>query len=109
MDEFEEKWGSKYPHVIKSWRTNWEELMTYFKYPFELRKLIYTTNIIESVNSKFRKVTDGKRVFPGDASVLKSLYLVALELERKWRKSVIKDWGIIYGQLSVIFNERLEV
>ena len=109
MDEFEEKWENKYPHVIKSWRTNWEELMTYFKYPFELRKLMYTTNTIESVNSKFRKVTDGKRVFPGDASVLKSLYLVALELERKWRKSVIKDWGIIYGQLSVIFNERLEV
>jgi transposase-like protein len=108
IDKFEEKWGNKYPHVIKSWRTNWEELMAYFKYPFELRKLMYTTNIIESVNSKFRKVTDGKRVFPSDMSVLKSLYLAALELEKKWDRSVIKDWGIIYGQLSVIFEERLE-
>ncbi|GAB6075251.1 IS256 family transposase [Desulfurobacterium crinifex] len=108
MDEFEEKWGNKYPHVIKSWRTNWEELMAYFKYPLELRKLMYTTNIIESVNSKFRKVTDGKRVFPSDMSVLKSLYLAALELAKKWNRSVIKDWGIIYGQLSIIFEERLE-
>ncbi|WP_163329560.1 IS256 family transposase [Desulfurobacterium thermolithotrophum] len=108
MDEFEEKWGNKYPHVIKSWRTNWEELMAYFKYPLELRKLMYTTNIIESVNSKFRKVTDGKRVFPSDMSVLKNLYLAALELAKKWNRSVIKDWGIIYGQLSVIFEERLE-
>ena len=108
MDEFEEKWGNKYPHVIKSWRTNWEELMAYFKYPLELRKLMYTTNIIESVNSKFRKVTDGKRVFPSDMSVLKSLYLATLELEKKWNRSVIKDWGIIYGQLSIIFEERLE-
>ena len=108
MDEFEEKWGNKYPHVIKSWRTNWEELMAYFKYPLELRKLMYTTNIIESVNSKFRKVTDGKRVFPSDMSVLKSLYLAALELAKKWNRSIIKDWGIIYGQLSVIFEERLE-
>jgi transposase-like protein len=55
MDEFEERWGSKYPHVVRSWRANWEELMAYFKYPLELRKLMYTTNIIESVNSKFRK------------------------------------------------------
>ena len=108
MDEFEEKWGNKYPHVIKSWRTNWEELMAYFKYPLELRKLMYTTNIIESVNSKFRKVTDGKRVFPSDMSVLKSLYLAALELAKKWSRSIIKDWGIIYGQLSVIFEDKLE-
>ena len=108
MDEFEEKWGNKYPHVIKSWRTNWEELMAYFKYPLELRRLMYTTNIIESVNSKFRKVTDGKRVFPSDMSVLKNLYLAALELAKKWNRSIIKDWGIIYGQLSVIFEERLE-
>ena len=109
MEEFEKKWGSKYPHIVRSWRNNWEELMTYFKYPFEMRKLMYTTNIIESVNSRFRKATDGKRVFPNDQSVLKSLYLAAQELEKKWDKSAIRDWGIIYGQLSVIFGERLEV
>jgi len=63
MDEFEQKWGKKYPHIVRSWRNNWDELMVYFKYPYETRKLMYTTNIIGSVNSKFRKVTDGRRVF----------------------------------------------
>jgi len=109
MDEFEQKWGRKYPHVVRSWRSNWDELMTYFKYPFEMRKLMYTTNIIESVNSKFRKVTDGKRVFPSDQSLLKSLYLAVMDLEKKWSRSAVRDWGIIYGQLSEIFGERLEV
>ena len=63
MEEFKKKWGSKYPPIVNSWRNNWEELMTYFNYPFEMRKLMYTTNIIESVNSRFRKATDGKKVF----------------------------------------------
>jgi putative transposase len=83
MDEFEQKWGRKYPHVVRSWRSNLEELMTYFRYPFEMRKLMYTTNIVESVNSKFRKVTDSKRVFPSDQSLLKSLYLVVVDLGKK--------------------------
>ena len=77
LDEFEEKWSDKYPHIGKSWRANWEELMAYFDYPVEIRKLLYTTNIIESVNSKLRKATDGKRVFPSDESLLKSLYIVS--------------------------------
>jgi transposase-like protein len=108
MDEFEQKWGKKYPHIVRSWRNNWDELMAYFKYPYEMRRLMYTTNIIESVNSKFRKVTDGRRVFPNDQSLLKSLYLAVLELEKKWSRSSVRDWGIIYGQLSEIFGERLE-
>ena len=86
LDEFEEKWSDKYPHIGRSWRANWDELMTYFDYPVEIRKLLYTTNIIESVNSKLRKATDGKRVFPSDESLLKILYIVAVELERKWKK-----------------------
>ena len=109
MDEFEQKWGRKYPHVVRSWRKNWDELMTYFRYPFEKRKLMYTTNIIESVNSRFRKATDSKRVFPSDQALLKSLYLAVTGLERKWSRSAVRDWGIIYGQLSEIFGERLEV
>jgi transposase-like protein len=108
MDEFEQKWGKKYPHIVRSWRNNWDELMAYFKYPYEMRRLMYTTNIIESVNSKFRKVTDGRRVFPNDQSLLKSLYLAVLELEKKWSRSSVRDWGIIYGQLSEILGERLE-
>ena len=70
LDDFEEKWSDKYPHIARSWRANWDELMTYFDYPVEIRKLLYTTNIIESVNSKLRKATEGKRVFPSDESLL---------------------------------------
>ncbi len=107
LDEFEEKWSDKYPHIGRSWRANWDELMTYFDYPVEIRKLLYTTNIIESVNSKLRKATDGKRVFPSDESLLKSLYIVAMELEKKWSKKPLAGWGRIYGQLSILFEGRL--
>ncbi len=107
MEGFEEKWALKYPHVIKSWRANWEKLMTYFRYPVEIRRLMYTTNLIESVNSKFRKVTDGRRLFPSDESVLKALFMAALEIERKWRRP-IRDWSLIYSQLVILFEDRLK-
>ena len=107
LDEFEERWSDKYPHIAKSWRANWEELMTYFDYPVEIRKLLYTTNIIESVNSKLRKATDGKRVFPSEESLFKSLYVVAVELEKKWSRKPIAGWGRIYGQLSILFEGRI--
>lgn len=107
MDRFEEKWLSKYPHVIKSWRTNWETLTTFFRYPVEVRKIMYTTNVIESVNSKFRKVTEARRVFPTDEAVLKSLYMAALDLEKKWVKPV-RDWPVIYSQLVILFEDRLQ-
>jgi putative transposase len=74
----------------------------------EIRRVMYTTNIIESVNSKFRKVTDARRVFPTDEAVLKSLYMAAVELERKWTKP-IKDWPIIYSQLVILFEDRMSV
>jgi transposase-like protein len=106
MDDFEEKWGKRYPHVVKSWRGNWEALMTYFRYPVEIRKLIYTTNLIESINSRFRKVTGARRLFPSDESILKSLFMAALELEKKWRRP-IQGWPQIYAQLSILFEGRL--
>jgi len=106
MDRFEERWRGQYPHVVKSWRTNWEMLTTFFRYPLELRRVMYTTNVIESVNSKFRKVTDARRVFPSDEAVLKSLYMAALDLEKKWTKP-IKDWPIIYSQLVILFEDRV--
>lgn len=106
MDRFEDKWLGRYPYVIKSWRTNWKDLTTFFRYPVEIRKIMYTTNIIESVNSKFRKVTDAKRLFPSDDSVLKSLFMAALELERKWTKPV-RDWPVIYAQLVILFEDRV--
>ncbi|MEW6116919.1 MAG: transposase [Nitrospirota bacterium] len=106
MQRFEQRWLRQYPHVVKSWWANWDPLTTFFRYPVEIRKVMYTTNIIESVNSKFRKVTDARRVFPSDEAVLKSLCMAALELERKWSKP-IKDWAIIYAQLVVLFEDRL--
>ncbi len=107
LDEFEEKWSDRYPHIGRRWMANWDELMTYFDYPVEIRKLLYTTNIIESVNSKLRKTTDGKRVFPSDESLLKSLYIVSVGLERKWSRKSVAGWGRIYGQLSILFEGRI--
>ena len=105
LEEFSAKWGKKYPHVVKSWETNWEALTTFFRYPLEIRQVMYTTNIIESVNSKFRKATAGRRVFPTEESLLKCLYMAAMELERKWTK--IKDWPHIYSQIVILFEDRL--
>jgi len=81
--------------------------MTCFDYPVEIRKLLYTTNIIECVNSKLRKATDGKRVFPSDESLLKSLYIVVVELDKKWSKKPITGWRRIYEQLSILFEGRI--
>jgi len=106
FEEFKSKWEDKYPHVVKSWQVNWEALMTFFRYPVEIRQVMYTTNIIESVNSKFRKVTAGRRVFPTDESLLKCLYMAAVELERKWRRPV-KDWASVYTQIAILFEDRL--
>ena len=105
LEGFSAKWGKKYPHVVKSWETNWEALTAFFRYPLEIRRVMYTTNIIESVNSKFRKATAGRRVFPTEESLLKCLYMAAMELERKWTK--IKDWPHIYSQIVILFEDRL--
>lgn len=75
LDQFEESWGNEVPLIIRSWRSNWEELATFFKYPSELRKLIYTTNMIKSYHRQLRKVTKGKSIFPTDETLLKMLYL----------------------------------
>lgn len=105
LEAFSEKWGSKYPHVVKSWQVNWEALTAFFRYPVEIRRVMYTTNIIESVNSKFRKATAGRRVFPTEESLIKCLYMAAMELERKWAQ--IKGWPQIYGQIAILFEDRL--
>ena len=80
LDDFEKIWGVKYPLVVQSWRRNWGEIATFFKYPPEIRKLIYTTNMIESYHRQLRKVTKGKAVFPNDESLLKMLYLVTQDV-----------------------------
>ena len=107
MDEFEKAWGERYPLVVQSWRRNWGEIATFFKYPPEIRKLIYTTNMIESYHRQLRKVTKGKSVFPNDEALLKMLYLVTQDVMLKWTGR-IHNWGQILLQLSVFFPDRVK-
>ncbi len=106
LEEFDETWGKKYAKIAISWRKNWAELSTYFKYPYEVRKLIYTTNTIEGYNRQLRKVTKNKGVFPTDDSLFKMLYLATADITKKW-SGKRRDWGQIYSQLSIFFEERL--
>lgn len=106
LDRFEETWGDKYPLLVRSWRTNWAEIATFFKYPPEIRKLIYTTNMIESYHRQLRKVTKGKSIFPSDEALLKMLYLATMDVTRKWTGRV-QNWGQILLQLSVFFPDRI--
>ncbi len=101
-----EKWNPKYPQIYKSWEKNWSELSTFFKYPEEVRKLIYTTNAVEGFHRMLRKYTKTKTTYPSDESVKKSVYLSIEEISKKWSMP-IRDWGIIMGQLSIFFEERL--
>ncbi|GIP56184.1 MULTISPECIES: IS256 family transposase [Paenibacillus] len=106
LDRFEEVWGTKYPLIVRSWRNNWGELSTFFKYPPEIRKLIYTTNMIESYHRQLRKVTKGKSIFPTDEALLKMLYLATMDVTRKWTGRV-QNWGQMLLQLSVFFPDRI--
>lgn len=108
LDTLEEEWGAKYPLVIAGWRRNWSELVTFFEFAPELRRLIYTTNMIESFHRQLRKVTKGKSVFPTDESLLKMLFLVTRDVQRKWTMR-IAHWGQILAQLSITFGERVGI
>lgn len=106
LQAFNEKWGAKYPLIVRSWENNWAELSTFFKYPPEIRKIIYTTNTIESYHRQLRKVTKGKSIFPNDEALLKSLYMATQDVLRKWTGR-IQNWSQILLQLSVYFPERV--
>ena len=106
LDSFDDKWSGKYPKIAKSWKDNWTNLSTYFKYPEAVRRLIYTTNAIEGFNRQLRKVTKAKTVFPSDESLLKMLYLAMMDITKKWTGHR-QDWGQIHSQLEIFFEERL--
>jgi transposase-like protein len=106
LDSFEETWGARYPLLIKSWRTNWPELSTYFVYPKEIRRLIYTTNAVEALHRQFRKVTKSKSVFPHDDSLRKILYLAYHQLSYRWTMAV-RNWPFVYTQLVLLFDDRM--
>lgn len=106
LDSLDKKWSTKYGYAIKSWRTNWDELTVFFDFPMEIRKIIYTTNLIENLNGKIRKYTKNKMSFPTDEAVLKSAFLAIQEATKKWTMP-IRDWGTILNQFMIIFEDRL--
>ena len=108
LANFEKKWGAKYAYAIRSWKNNWERLTQFFDYPLEIRKIVYTTNIIESLNSGIRKYTKTKTIFPHDQAALKAVYLAIGNIEKKW-KLPIRNWGMILQQFLIKFEDRCRI
>lgn len=108
LKDFSDKWYSKYSYAIKSWENNWEDLTVFFEFPVEIRKIIYTTNLIENLNGKIRKYTKNKMSFPTDQAVVKSVYLAVNEATKKWSMP-IRNWGIILNQFLTIFENRMKL
>ena len=107
LDALEEKWGKKYPLVIKSWRRKWANLSVYFKYPPDIRRVIYTTNAIEAVHRQFRKLTKTKGAFPNENSLLKLLYMGIQNASQKWTMP-LQNWNLTLSQLSIYLEGRLD-
>ena len=105
--KLDEKWGKKYPLVINSWQSKWENLSVYFKYPEDIRRIIYTTNIIESVHRQFRKLTKTKGAFPNETALIKLLYLGIKNASKKWTMP-IRNWSLTLSQLAIFFEGRLD-
>ena len=109
LDELEivrEKWGKKYPYAISNWENNWEDVNSFFQFPDEIRRIMYTTNIIEGLNRQYRKVTKTKSVFPSDTSLEKMLYLASRNITQKWTQRY-RNWDQVLGQLIILYEERL--
>lgn len=106
LERVTEKWAEKYPHSMKSWKQNWDVISPIFKFSTVVRKVIYTTNAIESLNATYRKLNRQRSVFPSDSALLKALYLSTFEATKKWTMP-IRNWGQVYGELSIMFDGRL--
>lgn len=104
--ELREKWENKYPNAVKSWEDNWDNLSTFFEFSPSIRKIIYTTNVIESLNSQFRKFTKTKLIFPNDESLMKMLYLATEKIHTKWTRNYA-DWDLVISELAILFEETL--
>ena len=107
LDAFDTKWSKQYPQIAKSWYSNWENLIIFLQYPKAIRRIIYTTNAIESLNSQLRKVTKNKRVFPSDESVFKTLYLTINYITAKWTMP-IRDWNEAMAHFLIKFDDRIQ-
>ncbi|EKS01695.1 transposase, mutator-like family protein, partial [Leptospira mayottensis 200901122] len=107
LDDFSTKWDSQYPMISKSWRNNWESVIPFLAYPPNIRKAIYTTNAIESMNMGLRKIIKNRGSFPTDEAAIKLLYLALNNMSKKWTMP-IQDWGKAMNQFSIIFGDRLK-
>ncbi len=105
-DRVVEKWAGKYPNSMKRWIENWDVVVPIFKFSKDVRKIIYTTNAIESLNSCYRKLNRQRSVFPSDQALLKALYLATFEATKKWTQP-IHSWGQAYGEMCIMYEERL--
>lgn len=106
LDRVSSKWTEKYPNSMKRWYDNWDAITPIFKFSPDVRKVIYTTNAIESLNSTYRRLNRQRSVFPSDTALLKALYLATFEATKKWT-STIRNWGQVYGELSIMYEGRL--
>lgn len=104
FEEFKEKWGKKHPIIIRSWENNWLKLTTYFKYPYEIRRMIYTTNTVEGYHRQLRKVTKTKTAYPTDESLIKIIYLATMDISKKWNMPV-RNWKSCISQLAIYFSD----
>jgi len=107
LDEFASKWDSKYPSINRKWRLHWDDLITIFKYPHDIRKIIYTTNSIESLNMVIRKGIRGRRIMPSEESALKLVWLAAVEASKKWTMP-IRDWTTALNFFLILFEDRIQ-
>ena len=105
--ELKEKWGKEYPYAFRSWENNWDVISPFFKYPPEIRKIMYTTNIIEGLHRQFRKVTKTKAVFPSDGALEKMLYLASINVMKKWTQRY-RNWDQVLNQLLIMYGSRIE-
>lgn len=108
LADFAEKWGSKYPMISKSWENNWNNLNEFFAYPPDIRKIIYTTNAVESLNFRLRNITKNRAAFPNDDAILKIIYLALTNAFKKWTMP-IHEWGTALNQFAVYFGDRVHL
>ena len=106
LDEFEARWGGRYPPIAKSWRANWARIIPFFGFPEEIRRAIYTTNTIESLNYSIRRIIKNRSLFPNEEALAKLLYLALKNASKKWTMP-IPDWRLAMSQFSIIFEGRV--
>lgn len=106
LEAVKEKWGKKYPYAVSNWENNWEDVSSFFQFSGDIRRIMYTTNIIEGLNRQYRKVTKTKSVFPSDSALEKMLYLASGNVTKKWTQRY-RNWDQVLSQLILLYPERL--